>query len=303
MDLEHTKDAAGTRISALPVPEALRPYVNGLLAMDCRFEVPAWHRGCPCDSFMLTVLDDSPLVCRDGSPVGEARTVVCGVRRQGVDFDSEGEGSALVALLTPLGFVTVLGGAHDPQAGERYALERLMTQRQEHRLRTHAMAGADRLQRLHRFAGWLETRVRDAKVRDARALRTGRAAQALAHEHDAGLDSIAGRIGLTRRQLERDFRRYLGVSPAHYVRNVRLQGALAALGDGQAPAHVASDWGFSDQSHMTRAMHEAIGSTPSALARSLRHPTHRRLREALGGRTVLLPRARHLDSRVRRCAD
>lgn len=290
MEPQHQDGGAMTRLSTLPVPEPLRPYVNGLLAMDCRFDAPSWHRGLPCDSFLLTVLDDSPLICRDGSPVGDARTVVCGVRRRAVDFDSDGEGSAVVALLTPLGFVAVFGGANEPDVGERYAMARLVPRRHELRLRGDAMAADDPVARLQRFAHWIEQRSRDMPVRDRRAMRTGQAALTLADDPSSGLDGITRRTGLTRRQLERDFRRYLGVSPAHYLRNVRLQGAMAALGDGRAPADVAFDWGFSDQSHMTRAMQEAVGNTPGELARTLRHPFHRRLREAMGGRTLLLPR-------------
>ncbi|MFI6072580.1 helix-turn-helix domain-containing protein [Actinoplanes sp. NPDC051343] len=75
---------------------------------------------------------------------------------------------------------------------------------------------------------------------------------------------VAAALGLSRRRLERDFRREIGLSPGAVARTARLQRSLSALLRGAPPAAAALTGGFADQSHLTRTMREAVGLTPAA---------------------------------------
>ncbi len=89
---------------------------------------------------------------------------------------------------------------------------------------------------------------------------------------DDGVDlgQIAAGLALSRRQLERDFRRWIGEAPHRYARRLRVIRAVAALGGGAPIAQVALDHGFADQAHFTRTARSMTGQTPGALRRRFR---------------------------------
>ena len=71
--------------------------------------------------------------------------------------------------------------------------------------------------------------------------------------------------------LVRVFRRKLGVTPAEYARQLRLEVACRALAETDLPiVDVALDAGFSSQAHMTSAFRAQLGSTPAAYRRERR---------------------------------
>ena len=83
---------------------------------------------------------------------------------------------------------------------------------------------------------------------------------------------LATDAGVHRVHLARTFREHFGVSVTRYARQVRVQSALRLLSHRSIPlSRVALEAGFSDQSHMTRAMRDTVGSTPGAI-RSMLHP-------------------------------
>ena len=83
---------------------------------------------------------------------------------------------------------------------------------------------------------------------------------------------LAADAGVHRVHLARAFREHYGVSVSRYARRVRVQSALRLLAHASIPlSRVALEAGFSDQSHLTRAMRDAVGSTPAAI-RSMLHP-------------------------------
>jgi AraC-like DNA-binding protein len=68
--------------------------------------------------------------------------------------------------------------------------------------------------------------------------------------------------GLTRYELARQFRAALGTSPYRYLLMRRLELAKRRMLDGHALAEVASETGFADQAHFTRAFTSAFGLAP-----------------------------------------
>jgi len=78
-------------------------------------------------------------------------------------------------------------------------------------------------------------------------------------------DEIASRVGLSRRQLERLFRRYLSTSPARYYLKLRLNRAKTLLTQTTMPVtEVAFASGFTSASHFSKCYRDMFGRTPRA---------------------------------------
>lgn len=80
------------------------------------------------------------------------------------------------------------------------------------------------------------------------------------------IPQLAQELGVSQRQLERLYAAQVGMSPKHYARLVRVDGARVALKGAQSAAGVAVDYGFYDQSHFIREFSAVVGMTPAAYA-------------------------------------
>ncbi len=86
------------------------------------------------------------------------------------------------------------------------------------------------------------------------------------------VEDLAREAGVHRVHLARTFRDHFGVPVTRYSRRVRVQSALTMLASGTLPlAQLAAESGFADQSHLTREVRAAVGTTPGAI-RSRLHP-------------------------------
>ncbi|ERH52426.1 AraC family transcriptional regulator [Ectopseudomonas chengduensis] len=86
-----------------------------------------------------------------------------------------------------------------------------------------------------------------------------------AHFHqNIGLDELARVCGVDRFRLSRAFKAAFCIAPHGYLIQLRLVRARRLLALGTAPADVASDLGFADQSHLGRWFRRANGLTPGA---------------------------------------
>ena len=95
--------------------------------------------------------------------------------------------------------------------------------------------------RVHRAAQFIEQRLNDPPT----------------------LDSLARYVGISARQLERAFRKHLGLSPMAFYRQLRLEYARTLLlGGGASITQIALDCGFADGAHFTREFGARFGETP-----------------------------------------
>ncbi|HVF65956.1 MAG TPA: GlxA family transcriptional regulator [Casimicrobiaceae bacterium] len=84
------------------------------------------------------------------------------------------------------------------------------------------------------------------------------------HDDAKAVAHIAAEVGLSARQLERLFARYLATSPSHYYLGVRLQRARTLLQQTPRPIlDVAVACGFASASHFSRCYRAAFGHRPS----------------------------------------
>lgn len=81
------------------------------------------------------------------------------------------------------------------------------------------------------------------------------------------VETIAKRVGITRRHLERQFREYVGLGAKHIARIARIHSALDLLQQQPAMsgAEIAAECGYSDQAHLIRECQELAGRTPQRL--------------------------------------
>jgi AraC-like DNA-binding protein len=80
------------------------------------------------------------------------------------------------------------------------------------------------------------------------------------------VETLAGDLGLSERQLRRRFHAAAGYGPKTLQRVLRFRRFLAAAGDNLARA--ALDAGYADQSHLTRECTRLAGRPPAALLRA-----------------------------------
>jgi AraC family transcriptional regulator len=83
---------------------------------------------------------------------------------------------------------------------------------------------------------------------------------------------MATQVGLSAAHFSREFKRSTGLTPWDYVVRIRLDGAREALMNGGCSATVASQFGFSDQSHMARLFKLRFGVSPSAYVKANKAP-------------------------------
>jgi AraC-like DNA-binding protein len=80
------------------------------------------------------------------------------------------------------------------------------------------------------------------------------------------VDGLAGEVGWSRKRLWSRFRSQLGIAPKSAAQLVRFDHAAHLLAAGYAPASVACESGYVDQSHLHREVNAFTGLTPTAVA-------------------------------------
>lgn len=137
-------------------------------------------------------------------------------------------------------------------------------------LHRHLESGASALQQQ---TAWRETMLallqRHAGLGPARAPGLEPLAVGLAKEllrarlaEPPSLEALAAAVNLSPFHFARVFRRATGMPPYAWLKQLRLDQARGLFKLGLAPAAVAAQLGFSDQSHLNRQFKQAYGVTP-----------------------------------------
>ncbi|MFB9319425.1 helix-turn-helix transcriptional regulator [Cryptosporangium minutisporangium] len=193
--------------------------------------------------------------------VDPAVRLVTGARHTGVLHDGPPWRVGVSVGLTPAGVRTLLGPDVRELAGETVPLEAVAP-----------LAGlAERLAELPDWSARVAALDAEFTAR-LRAVRTppdrivDRAWLRL--QRPAGrapIGALAAELGVSRRYLELEFRRRIGLSPKTVARVARLQRALAALAGPEATLGAATAVGYADQSHLSRETRALVDATPGEL--------------------------------------
>ncbi len=94
--------------------------------------------------------------------------------------------------------------------------------------------------------------------------------KALVEEHyqdcAAGVEELAGKLGIHRTTLNRIARQHFGMPPTEYLVSFRVQEAMKLLRDTDySIKEIAESTGFSDQNYFAKVIYRRFGKTPSQL--------------------------------------
>jgi AraC-like DNA-binding protein len=288
-DLPNAAWADKVHARSTPVRGALTPYVSALMALELRDTGPLPLAIAPHESMVLSVQ-----IGRGGDGIdskgrhGEV-TRLTGIRQWTGHFTGAGDCITLLALLTPLGAVQLLDS--QPLATQPRILARvdaLLDRRLTQGLESDIALAPTLDDKLLALAAWLEERAAAHRRISRAALRAGRAATRLCSEPALSMDTLASEQHVSRRQLERDFNRFIGTSPRHLARVARVQAVSRQAQAGAGLADIAAGTGFADQAHMSRVVQQLTGLTPRRFVRAGQAPMAAALRQATGGGTVYL---------------
>jgi AraC-like DNA-binding protein len=96
---------------------------------------------------------------------------------------------------------------------------------------------------------------------------TSRAAALLRRNPQLRVRQLAAQVGVSERQLLRNFYAMFGMGPKQFARIARIERVMAARARGARWADVAHKLGFSDQAHMINEVTEIAGVSPAELVR------------------------------------
>lgn len=181
-----------------------------------------------------------------------------------LELEHRGHASILGARLRPTALHRTIGGGMQELTDRSIALDDLGLP---------TLANLE--ERLHATRSWPE-RVRLLHDALRRALRPdpgpiGVAVELIRAHHGAlDLATVAERVGLSRRTLDRRFPREVGVTPKLLARQTRFRRVFDLLEAGARPswADLAAATGCYDQAHLTREFRAFTGEPPAAYLRS-----------------------------------
>lgn len=274
---------------SLPVSGALRPYVSALMSAELSAGGPLPLAIVPHESLVLSVQIGRGADAIEQKGAHGDNTHLTGIRERTGEFSGQGNCITLFALLTPLGAVQLLDAR--PLAGVpriRAQMAALLDDRLTRGLESDVARAGTLDEKLLAFAAWLEARATAHRAVGGAALRAGRAAMRLVGDPRMAMETLADEQHVSRRQLERDFRQWLGTSPRHLAQVARVQAVSRKAQTGATLADIAADVGFADQAHMSRVVRQLTGLTPGRFTRSRPGPLAAGFRRATGGGTVYL---------------
>ncbi|HVE53121.1 MAG TPA: helix-turn-helix domain-containing protein [Ramlibacter sp.] len=267
---------ASFAIHPLPVVGPLREYCKLLVAVD----VPAHP------NVELTVLPHGSyvfsLMFAAGADPFARRTErgslphLCGLRRGSNAYRPLGDCRTFYAQLTPDAGLLLAGQALPDATDPRVPLWQLGGQAALARLEDAMAMQPDVQGQLLALGCWLEDRIRVGSVAE-QARRATRVAARIAASPVESIEAIARTECMSRRQIERDFRSWLHVSPKHVAQVARTQAAMRLGLAGVPLAEAAHALGFADQSHMTHSVKKLARIAPAQLVRRARTDFNRPL--------------------------
>ena len=81
--------------------------------------------------------------------------------------------------------------------------------------------------------------------------------------HHLKIEHIAKQIALSERQLYRNSKQYLKLTPGCFLRRYRLEKAITKIKQGNSLGNISYEVGFSSHSYFCRCFKESFGDTPS----------------------------------------
>jgi AraC-like DNA-binding protein len=243
---------------------ALRPFVDRLWTLDgpqgAGELAPILPDGHP--ELIVHCGDPFVEVREGGERLVQAPILVAGQLRQAVRIAPLGHTHVVGVRLRPDGAAAIFGGSLDELTGrivDCAAIDRVLARR----LHDHVVPQRSAIERVRALDRVLRNHVAPPRADRlvAEACTIGVVRRGLVRVGD-----VADTVGLSVRQLERRFVARVGLPPKLFLRVIRFQEVLRAIGPARADdwAGLAVDHGFYDQSHFVADFKAFTGHSPSA---------------------------------------
>ncbi len=252
-----------------PIPHRLTPYIETAEARNLINAVGLrWHLvPTNCVGFGLLVGDPASDFELDGSGF---ESVIKGLLPRALGTWCSAPSVSIGVTMTPRALMCLPIEATDFGFGlwahSREVFSRDLFTRLYSRVRDAPTLDA----KVEALLGWLEHVLCDSNPAHGRQLAIGEAATQMRRFDAPSLADAARRVGVSPRQLERDFQRYLGATPRRYAQVAKVQQMAQLVWQGNSLADTAAALGFADQAHMTRVVHDVTGMPPATLLRRAR---------------------------------
>ena len=89
------------------------------------------------------------------------------------------------------------------------------------------------------------------------------------------LEDLAAAEGISPYALIRAYRKRFSITPLQHLTSLRIECATKLLAAGVEPSCVATETGFADQAHLTRAFKQRVGTTPAAYRKMMMRTSER----------------------------
>ncbi len=124
-----------------------------------------------------------------------------------------------------------------------------------------AKSAGERVARMRRFLlNRMEARRIDPVAREA--------ILALKRDPAITMNELVSHLGVGERNLQRRFKKQIGISPKQFARVARIQSVVAVRLKGSDWANVAYEVGYNDQAHLINDFRSLVGAPPEAFFRS-----------------------------------
>ncbi len=264
-----TPPPPSVRVRRYPIPDRLAPYIetaeslNLINAVGLRWNLLPTN----CVSFNMVVGDPERDFEFDASTF---EALFRGLLPRAFGTWSDAPFTTIGVTMTPraMMYLPMQGidaafshWAHGPEIFGRESFARLYSQVRD------APTLDAKVQALLR---WLEQVLFDSRPAHGRQLAIGEVATQLRGLDAPSLADASHRVGVSPRQLQRDFQRFLGATPRRYAQVAKVQQMAQLVCNGHGLADTAAALGFADQAHMTRVVHDVTGLPPATLLRRAR---------------------------------
>lgn len=277
------------KIRYFDVPEPLRELIERPIAIDfsdaLHFRWQFFPTGCWGLNLLVGPPDQAYELDRprdDGAFVG--------VAPHGIGTWCERRCVAFGVSFTPLGAVRLPLAANDFETLLALPYDALFGGSAGRALRSRVRDAADVESMMARVLRWVESMLLDTRpAPHGRALAVAAVAHQMRRRDPPSIDEAARRVGVQRRQFERDFRRHLGLAPKRYETAARVQQVGQLAWAGMPLVQIAAELGFTDQAHLSHVVKSVTGMPPAELLRrAAQSPLARQTRPFTGGRITHL---------------
>lgn len=217
----------------------------------------------PSVTLLLDLSDDDGGIVYDSDGGRVQTSVAVGLLPGEIGVTGSGVGECLQIRLSPVVAAAVLGSPSDLR-GALVSLGDLWGRGPARRLEDHLRAAASWDDRFAAALNFLDRQATSRRATDAEVAYAWQ--RTLIGQGQVRVDALANDVGWTRKRLWSRFCSQLGLSPKRAAQLVRFDRAAHLLAAGHAPASVAAETGYADQSHLHREVRAFAGATPTAVA-------------------------------------